>query len=773
MDASQFETIRAIFVAAREASDEERPALLDRLCGGDPELRHEVEALLRAEGSSILDRPIVDGLFERNGGDSDELRTVGQYLLLDRVGEGGMGIVYRARQRRPNREVAVKILKPEFAVASMLRRFRYEAELLGRLRHPNIAQIYEADVLGSKRGALPYIAMELVDGKRLDAFIREHDLDAEACLELIAAICDGVSHAHQSGVVHRDLKPANILITEDGLPKILDFGVAKATRADLELTMQTEVGQVIGTMAYMSPEQAGDSTAVDTRSDIYSIGAIAYEALTGRLPHNLAGRPLVDAFRIIRETDAAPISTLNPSFRGDLEVIISTAIARDPGARYQSAAQLGSDIRRFLDDEPISAQPLTTFYQLRKFAKRNRGLVIASGAALIILIAGAAFSTMFAVREARRSDELANKVRQLEDATEFQLSMLGELTPHALGDSFRSQLVDSVGLTEGSDEWERTLGAIDFTAAAREVIVDQLRDAVENIDARFAEAPETRARLLQAAALSFLRYELHDEALALTERSLALRRATLGADDQETLYSLTAMGVVLQSMGRLSDSEIYYRDSYERQRRSLGSNHKDTLTTLNGLGGVIAEQRRYEEAADLLRRALEGFEATAQPTDTHLLGPMINYSYVLSRAGRFDEAVEYQRRACAFSEAEFGADHHQTVGAFGALADRLYFAGRFDDAAEVMRRSLDGHRRVFGADHLRTIDAMRFLAEILHAGGRPDDAAAMAREGLRALERSSAEDAGIRRALEQALAASNQPRPTSVPASEEPPKSDG
>jgi len=325
---------------------------------------------------------------------------LGRYTIRRVLGEGGMGTVYEAEQESPRRTVALKVIRAGYLSPGLLRRFELESQVLGRLQHPGIAQIYEAGVFcdhaddeASNHRAptpIPFFAMEFINGVPLTDFAAGRKLGTRQRLELLTKVCDAVYHAHQKGVIHRDLKPSNILVDESGQPKILDFGVARATDSDIQqTTMQTGAGQLIGTVPYMSPEQVGgDPLELDTRSDVYALGVIAYELLAGRLPYNLQRKMVHEAARIIREDEPTRLSSINRTLRGDVETIVAKALYKEKTHRYQSAEALASDIRRYLKDEPIAARPASTWYQASKFARRNRGLVTGLGAAFVFLFAG-------------------------------------------------------------------------------------------------------------------------------------------------------------------------------------------------------------------------------------------------------------------------------------------------------------------------------------------------------------------------------------------------
>ena len=328
--------------------------------------------------------------------------TIGRYRILRLLGEGGMGAVYEAEQEQPRRTVALKVIKSSWASPSLLRRFEQESEALARLHHDGIAQVYEAGTADSGTGVQPFFAMEYIaDALPLTQYAEKHRLNTEQRLLLMTQVCDAVQHAHLRGIIHRDLKPANILVDEHGHPKILDFGVARVTDSDTEATRQTDVGQIIGTLAYMSPEQAlADPLELDTRSDVYTLGVILYELLAGKLPYNLSNK-LHEAIMTIREQDPVTLSSVNRIYRGDIETVVVKAMEKDKARRYASAADLAADIRRHLKDEPIVARRASVSYQVYKFGRRHRALVVAVAAVMIVLTAGIIVSVSEAVRAQR------------------------------------------------------------------------------------------------------------------------------------------------------------------------------------------------------------------------------------------------------------------------------------------------------------------------------------------------------------------------------------
>ena len=325
-------------------------------------------------------------------------QVIAGYTLVDRIGRGGMGEVWRATQPRPRRTVALKLVRADLMNPSMRRRFDLETEAGGRLGHDGIARVFDAGVDAETNR--PFYAMEFVDGDRLDAWADAANPSVDDRLRLLIAVCEAVHHAHGAGVVHRDLKPGNVLVTRDGRPKILDFGLARLTDADLtRVTRETATGQVLGTLAYMAPEQAaGELAAVDERSDVYALGVIAFELLAGRLPIDVTGLPLHAAVRAIAEDAPSRLSGSDRSLRGDLETIVSKATAKEKGRRYKTAGALADDLQRYLDAEPIEARPPSTWYNARTFARRNKALVGGVAATMLALLIGALASAGFALR---------------------------------------------------------------------------------------------------------------------------------------------------------------------------------------------------------------------------------------------------------------------------------------------------------------------------------------------------------------------------------------
>jgi len=718
--------------------------------------------------------------------------VISRYRIESVLGEGGMGVVYLARQEKPDRQVALKVVRPGYATERMLRRFEHEAEVLGRLLHPGIAQIYEAGVFhadthaedesanhraqGSPRSGplpIPFFAMELVKGVPLTRYAEEHKLTTRQRLELVAKVCDAVQHAHQKGVIHRDLKPGNILVTEEGQPKVLDFGVARATDSDIQqTTVQTEVGAIIGTIPYMSPEQVGgDPAELDTRSDVYALGVIAYELLVGRLPYSLERKMIHEAARIIREDEPTRLSSIDRTLRGDVETIVAHALEKDKARRYVAASALAADIRRYLSDEPIAARPASTWYQLTKFSRRNKGLVTGVALAFVFLAAGLAFALVSRsqavdardaesnargaeTRERARADERADAAEKAERAekargdelrqvSDFQDRMLRQIDTTTAGVDLMKDVRERFAAaleTAGVPEAERgaQAGTLDTllqrvnatdTAAA---MVDRtiLKPAVKTIDEQFTEQPVVDAQLRQALADLYKSIGLYDSAYPLQKQAMDTRRRVLGEEHPDTLISVGNMSGLLKAQGKHAEAEPYFREVLEKSRRVLGEEHLDTLTSIGNLGSLLEAQGKLAEAEPYYREALEKQRRVRGEEHPDTLTTLNNMAGLLWAQGKQAEAESYLREAVEKFRRVRGEEHPDTLTSINNLGVLLRAQGKLEAAEPYYREALEKKRRVLGEEHPETLTSIANLGLLLQAQGKLTEAEPYHREDL-------------------------------------------
>jgi tetratricopeptide (TPR) repeat protein/predicted Ser/Thr protein kinase len=732
-EADRHERVTELFLAACELPADERKGFLARECGSDAPLRREVEAMLGADTKpeSFLDVPVLGQGFRirwtttgrspvKEAGEVEidvspvvsgpRPDRIGSFRVLDVLGEGGMGVVYLAEQEQPQRRVALKVLRPGSASPTMLRRFEHEAYILGRLQHPGIAQIYEAGVAEAGLGPQPFFAMELIEGRPLTAYAAEQELGVRERLELFTKVCDAVNHAHQKGVIHRDLKPGNILVDDTGQPKILDFGVARVTDVDIRTTtLDTAIGELIGTVPYMSPEQAaGDVDELDIRSDVYALGVICYELLSGQLPYDVGRQMVHEAVRAIRERDPKPLSAVSRVFRGDLETIVNKALEKDRQRRYQSASDLAADVQRYLSDQAIVARSPSALYQLRKFAKRNRALMVSACAIGMALILGLGGTTWQAIVATGQRDRAVAAEQRAE-------RRFGQV--RVLANAFIFDIHDEIRDLPGS-------------TAAREKVAGT---ALEYLDSLIEDAADDR-RLREEVAEAYLKVgdalgnpwgaNLGDTAGALAsyEKSAAIRKELADADPAshsarlDLAESYRKVGDVRANAGKTAEAMALYE-----QALALAANVPDTdsdaqrarielAQTHRVMGTLEAKMSRTAEAEASLRRAVVLCERLAggDPEDVAALAGLAKSHYELGKVqedtsqtaealASFERATELAERLCL---AEPANTTHQRLlfMCHALLGDVLTTMARHDEALTRFEASMQIARAMADAD---------------------------------------------------------------------------
>ncbi|MFG0258835.1 MAG: tetratricopeptide repeat protein [Phycisphaerales bacterium JB041] len=716
MDDARWVELQRVFTEAVALPAGERAAYLDRACRDNEPLRREIEALLAAHAGSesVLEHatstedetlpPSAPAEGAGRAGPATALPAVPGYRIVRELGRGGMGIVYEAERAHPRRMVALKVLRSSFTQPAMRRRFEYEIQLLARLQHPGIAQIFDAGIVPSPDGPIPYFAMELVHGRTLHEIAKDPGLDLRARLELIARIADALHHAHQKGVIHRDLKPGNILIAPDGQPKILDFGVARAVDPDLQMTtMRTEVGQLIGTLPYMSPEQVeGDPGQLDTRSDVYALGVVAYELIAGSLPYDLRNKLIPEAVRVIRQEEPSRLSATNRECRGDVETIIAKSLEKDRERRYQSVAEFASDLRRFLADEPIVARPPSRVYLVRKFAKRHRALVAVSSVALALLVSGAVVSTVLAVRLAGANTSLTDAVNEA-----------GRARAEAQARAESAQAVNEFYTTH------LLLAAAPEESLGRDVtIVEALDDAAERVDSELAGQQEAAAFIHRALGSVYRRLNDPDRALHHGERSLELYREALGETDPLTLEMMNIHARVLLEAARYEEAAALREASLKGLRAQLGDSDPATLRVMISHAIVALEYDEVERAIELFEEALPQYEQWPEADAGTLLDYRTSLSQAYDAAGRPDEALALLQSAIDEAKLSMDPDHPTYLKSLNALGASCAMRGDFAGALPITQEIAASAARVLGEGHLNALLAQQNLARTYSALGR-------------------------------------------------------
>ena len=675
-----------IFLAAVELETERRARWIEEACSGDEELRHTVEEMIAADGrSGVLDEPA----FSAADVEEPVPERIGPFRILAVLGRGGMGVVYEAEQEAPQRRVAVKMLRPGLLSRSLTARFRYEAELLGRLQHPGIAQVFAAGAEELQGVSRPWIAMELVRGVRIDAHARA--LDVRERLELLARVADAVHHAHQRGIVHRDLKSANVLVDEAGDPKVLDFGIARAEGAESHASLRTSPGEIVGTLQTMSPEQAMASADLDARTDIYSLGVVAYEVLAGRAPLLLSNLPLHAALRRVVEDEPPRLGTLDRALSGDVEVVVAKALEKDRERRYASAAAFAADLRRIPAGEPVEARPPSSVYLLSKLARRHRGLTVGVGLALLATVAGL---TAFALqaRATARADSRAAAEAQAAAAIDGYLI-------------------------------QDLLAAPDPRVRGRDVrVLDVLQGAAARAADAFADSPERLARVRATLGKSFLALDELELAEQNLRASLAWLRAQRGENDPLTLETEGTLIELLTARQRRDEVLPLARASLARQRAVLGPDHRTTLTTATNLATTIFQGGELAEAETMLRDVIARRERTLGVDDTATLLARENLASVLVRTGRLDEGIREREASLALRRARYGERDPGTLQARLFVAQERLGQETLRDPVATLEALIEELRTVFGERHHRVGEAMSSLASALERSGRPEDA---------------------------------------------------
>ncbi len=579
-------------------------------------------------------------------------QKIGNYLIRRLIASGGMGTVYEALQEHPRRPVAIKVMRAGMFSEAGLHRFEFEAQLLARLRHPGVAQIYEAGTHREAGADIPFFAMEYIpNARRITDYATDHGLSTQEKLKLFIHVCDAVHHGHQRGIVHRDLKPGNILVDSAGHPKIIDFGVARATDSDMAAAAhQTEVGQLVGSLQYMSPEQFdADPNDIDTRSDVYALGVVLYELLSGQLPYEIRGTRIHEAASMVRETEPVPLGRIERSLRGDLETIVQCALAKDRDHRYQSAFGLGEDIRRYLSGAAIGARQPTLAYQLRVLVRRNKPWFAAAAIALFCVLGGGALSTYLYFRAESALAEAELHAERSKSAVEFLSDAMYKTWPRG---------------------WGHQASIADLVAALS-----------ERVDVVFAKEPEIAAQIhstLGWASIPLEEFEMFEQHC---RSALNLRRQALGPLDESTLTSLEDVALAQTIRARYEELLETRREIVDLCAGKFGEDNIETLEARDGLAEAYELLGSYREAREIASDLVDLCQATLGEEHPTTIFGMSHLANIYLKLNNRDQALELAQRAYAIAEAQFGAEDHTTKWARSVLAAALISVARLEEAA--------------------------------------------------------------------------------------------
>ena len=782
-----------IFFELLTLPESRRKNEIPRLCGGDPALAAEVTSLLEHEsriggfleesalGSdfSLLPATARAPSLEEAGRDEMIGRTIGRYRIERRLASGGMGTVYLAARADDQftQRVAVKIVKRGLDTEEILGRFRRERQTLAQLAHPNIARLFDGGATGDGQ---PYLVMEYVEGEPIDEYCDRRRLDVNGRLRLFLTVCDAVRHAHQHLVVHRDLKPDNILVTEDGAPKLLDFGISTVleSRSASRVTVSRDRRL---TPEYASPEHIAGAPET-TASDVYSLGAILYELLCGRLPHRFATRtpeeiqrvvaagdprlpseacrrsePPSDASEIARARRTIP-ELLARRLRGDLDTIVMAALRKDPARRYPSVEALALDLRRFLDRLPVSARRDTFAYRASRFVRRHAvGTSLASLSLILLVAGGAGFA--WQARVAKKERDQALTARAQSDAiTGFLTRMLEAADPARSGPGMTvHEVLDGAAGRVDGELGDQPLvqaslrGTIGKTYQALGLYSDaekQLREAYrlhrEHLGTNDADTAESLADL---ASVLYATNQLPEAASDL-ETAVSVFR--IAGETRRLAAALSSLGAVRRAQGELDQAERSQREALDLRRKVSGEESLDVAESLNNLAGVLAARGRLDEARPLLEDALrirsrglgESHPLVAQSTD--------NLAVLLHRQGHVEEAEPLYRKALELETRVLGPEHPDVAVTQRNLALLLASKGSLADAEGLLESCLASRRKSLPAADVRIVTTAMDLAGVRLARGRGADADPVVEEALEVTRGLASDDPARVSALSRA-----------------------
>jgi eukaryotic-like serine/threonine-protein kinase len=739
---SEWQLKKELFQAALELPPAQREEFLKTQIRSES-IRDEICRLLKMHASddAFLSSPFE--LRSESSGSSARItdpyfgQSVNGFTIHKLLGLGGMGAVYLAKQVNPDRDVALKILNwHQHQTEKRIRRFMHEINVLAKLDHPGIAKIYSAGAFDFGQGLQRWFAMELANGETLSSFLKSNDPDLKHKIELLIQICEAVHHAHLRGVVHRDLKPSNILVSlsqntftrNDGegeqgpksvlaSTKIVDFGIARIMDDSMDRPLTLD-GEILGTLQYMSPEQlAGNPERVDGRSDVFAIGMIGFEMLTGELAYDRRGRSMSDIIARAGIDSPTRLRKVQPSFGRDLEAIFATALAPDQLQRYLSPRDLALDLKRFLDGErPLVRRP-SLIYRTRRFVSLHRGLVFGTIATVVSLAIGLVFYASAAHRANSNATELKYEVDKAQTINDF---ITNDLVMRFLG--------ASTGLNE-----------------EREDISRMVEEASDKIDIMFLSQPTNQAAVRNEVGTIFYNLRKFDRAEAEYLKAKAIWEAQLGPGHNDTLKAINNLGQTYLAQGKLEQAETLVDRAYRSRLAALGQDSALTINSKINLANVYMQTERISEAQQMLSEIVDRRTVWGQESDKSILAAMANLGAIHIKHGRNDEALQLHQRGYEIGLHHYGKDHPTTVSLTVRLAQTLHRIKRNEDAESLIEGCLPQLKASTGDDSLESINALRLLARIHCDMAKHSQAVDHLRQAERILEESKRDEALLKK----------------------------
>ena len=738
MQLERWRQIEDIVQSAIDCEPKSRSALLDSACGQDAELRREVESLIACQEESGFTHASAfeDGIrvLERQDGKLNEGRRIGTYRILREIGRGGMGTVYLASRADDafQKLVAIKIIRRGLDTDDIIHRFHGERQILAMLDHSNIARLLDG---GTTDDGLPYFVMEYIEGEPIDLYCDQRKLTVTERLKLFQGVCSAVTYAHQNLVIHRDIKPGNVLVTKDGVPRLLDFGIAKLLAPGTSPGERTLTVLRPLTPEYASPEQIRGET-ITTASDVYSLGVLLYELLTGEKPHRLADKTPAERERVVR-ADSRPL-------RGDLDNIVAMAMREDPQRRYLSVEQFSEDLRRHLDGRPVIARADTVTYRTTKFVARHKSGVAAAGLLLLTLSAGIV-ATAWQARVARLETAKAQRINA------FLQEMLSSSSPgyespnvrkdpdikvsEVVAGAARRAETELAGQPEVLAEIQRTIGAAYYAQGRYDQAEQILRAALDKYATVFGhDSPETVEASNLLANVLLRKASESAEAEALFRKNIEIERneAQRGNLDVRAMtHALGDYGSMLDHRGEQS-ARTYLREALQYASRLTGKDRAFVAFIENDLGNVASREGDSKEAERLYRAAIDEYRKLPEGTYVEMGAPLSNLGLQLISEGKAKEAEPFIREGLALRRKVLGDAHEDTAASFVRVSDLLYAEGDYQGAERAVREAIAVYHRALKqpTENISYSTAQKRLGLILNKTGRSSEGESYIRQAL-------------------------------------------